>query len=118
MCAMGEGYTTCSSEMFGYGTTCCGGVERSFADGPCFPMRRPLGIRDAGGGVPSDGGMSDDGGLSDDGGTIGDGGPCDGDPTADGCPCTTEGAVACRSFTWRNECRDGVWKTVFGYVCC
>jgi hypothetical protein len=110
MCENGEGYTSCSTERFGYGTTCCGGREISFADGPCFPRGGP-GFGDAGGGAPDDAGMND-------GGMIDGGGPCDADPTADGCPCTTEGAVACRPYTWRNECRGGTWDTAFGYVCC
>ncbi len=109
MCAMGEGYTVCSREMFGYGTTCCGGREISFADGPCFPRS----MYDAG---PIDPGMGDPG-MSD-AGMVDAGGPCDADPTANGCPCTTEGEIACRSFTWRGECRGGVWTTAYGYVCC
>jgi hypothetical protein len=74
----------------GYGTTCCGGVTRSFADGPCFP--RP------------------------DAGLVGTG--CDVDPSAPGCACTTEGAPACPTGSWRRTCQGGVWVEQFGFMCC
>lgn len=89
-CSSPDGYTTCTG---GNGVTCCGGVESRFNDGPCYP-------------IP-------------DAGVIGDAGsPCDTDPTAAGCPCTTEGEIACRMYRWRHECEGGVWTVAVGYVCC
>lgn len=90
-----EGTTTCTG---GFGRSCCDGHWMSFADGPCWP--------------------SVDGGPPEDGGGVDAGTVCDRDPGAAGCPCETEGEIACPFIQFRRVCRDGEWAVDVGFVCC
>lgn len=75
----------------GAGRACCGGREIDWYDGVCRPPDAAL----------PDGGS-----------------PC-AVPTVAGCPCATEGEVACAGiYDWRRECHGGVWTEVVGEICC
>jgi hypothetical protein len=79
---------------------CCGGVWRSFFDGPCWEL--------------GDAGVLD--------GSTGDAGAPDCSKPHIGCPCTIAEDTLCRSFQPRLVCREGSWRsdgdTGSGYACC
>lgn len=83
-----EGYTICPGDT----RTCCGGTWRHYFDGACWDVP-DVGVVDAGS-------------------------PCDRDATSPGCPCATEGEIACPMFDWQRVCTAGVWAERFPIVCC
>lgn len=47
-----------------------------------------------------------------------DGGMSSCDTPDEGCPCPTEGEIACRFTQWRLVCTSGAWRADYGRVCC
>lgn len=84
-----EGAYICSPSM-----QCCGGVWRSFVDGPCFPHDAGAAGVDAG---PPD---------------------CTGDPVRAGCACTDGTPDQCVAFSDSLRCVGGTWTTLSGISCC